>query len=54
MEPAPWGNRGRHRCWRAHRCGESKADAELDASELAAYTLVANLILNLDETLNKN
>ncbi|MCA8989495.1 MAG: DUF1553 domain-containing protein, partial [Planctomycetaceae bacterium] len=34
--------------------GESKPDAELDPAELAAYTLVANLILNLDEVINKN
>ncbi len=33
--------------------GESKADAKLNASELAAYTMVANLVLNLDEVLNK-
>jgi mono/diheme cytochrome c family protein len=34
--------------------GESKPDASLDPAELAAYTLVANVLLNLDETLNKN
>lgn len=34
--------------------GESKADKNLAVSELAAYTLVANLILNLDEVVNKN
>jgi hypothetical protein len=34
--------------------GESKPAAELTAPELAAYTLVANTILNLDETLNRN
>lgn len=33
--------------------GESKRDEALDPRELAAYTLVANLILNLDETLTK-
>jgi hypothetical protein len=27
---------------------------ELPADELAAWTMVANLILNLDEVLNKN
>jgi hypothetical protein len=34
--------------------GESKPKADQNPSELAAYTLVANLLLNLDETLNKN
>jgi hypothetical protein len=34
--------------------GESKPKADLPAPELAAYTLVANMILNLDETLNRN
>ncbi len=34
--------------------GESKPSAELAAPELAAYTLVASTILNLDETLNRN
>jgi hypothetical protein len=34
--------------------GESKRDESLDATELAAYTLVANLLLNLDETVTKN
>jgi hypothetical protein len=33
--------------------GESKPDATLDPSELAAWTMVANLVLNLDEVLNK-
>ncbi|HEX5272106.1 MAG TPA: PSD1 and planctomycete cytochrome C domain-containing protein [Gemmataceae bacterium] len=33
--------------------GESKPDAKLDASELAAMTMVSNLILNLDEVINK-
>jgi mono/diheme cytochrome c family protein len=33
--------------------GESKPDASLDPSELAAWTMVANLVLNLDEVLNK-
>jgi hypothetical protein len=33
--------------------GESKAGTETPAVELAAWTLAANLLLNLDETLNK-
>jgi hypothetical protein len=34
--------------------GESKPPAEVPAPELAAWTLVANMILNLDETLTRN
>ncbi len=33
--------------------GESKADPKLDAAELAAWTMVANQLMNLDEVLNK-
>jgi hypothetical protein len=33
--------------------GASKRDPKLDAVELAAYTLVCNLILNLDEVVTK-
>jgi hypothetical protein len=33
--------------------GESPADAKLDSSELAAWTTVAGVILNLDETITK-
>jgi hypothetical protein len=33
--------------------GESKPDAKLDAAELAAHTLAASVILNLDETVTK-
>ncbi len=33
--------------------GESKADANLDQPTLAAYTMVANELMNLDEVLNK-
>ncbi len=33
--------------------GESKPDALLNPSELAAYTMAANLILNLDEVITK-
>ncbi len=34
--------------------GESRPSVPLPASELAAYTLAANLLLNLDETLTRN
>lgn len=34
--------------------GESPPAKELDPAELAAYTLIANLLLNLDETINTN
>ena len=33
--------------------GDSTRDEELDVSELAAYATLANLILNLDETITK-
>lgn len=33
--------------------GESKADEKLNPAELAAWTLVANLVLNLDEVVTK-
>ncbi|HSQ55530.1 MAG TPA: DUF1553 domain-containing protein, partial [Gemmata sp.] len=33
--------------------GESKPDRKLDAAELAAYTAVCNLLLNLDEVVTK-
>ncbi len=33
--------------------GESKPDPMLDPSELAAWTMVANLVLNLDEVITK-
>jgi mono/diheme cytochrome c family protein len=33
--------------------GESKADPKLDAGELAAWTMLANQLMNLDEVLNK-
>src|SRR5262249_10833978 len=33
--------------------GETKADEKMNPSELAAYTMAANLVLNLDEALNK-
>jgi hypothetical protein len=33
--------------------GESSVNEKLDVSELAAYTAVASLILNFDETITK-
>lgn len=33
--------------------GESKADSDLDAGTLAAWTMIVNELLNLDEVLNK-
>jgi hypothetical protein len=33
--------------------GESKPDPKLNGGELAAWTMVANLVLNLDEVINK-
>jgi hypothetical protein len=33
--------------------GDSPADTTIDARELAAWSLVANVILNLDETVTK-
>jgi hypothetical protein len=33
--------------------GESKPDSKLNPSELAAWTMIGNLILNLDEVINK-
>jgi hypothetical protein len=35
------------------RTGASRPDASLDVAELAAYTAVASLILNLDEAVTK-
>jgi hypothetical protein len=34
--------------------GESPVDDKLNPSELAAYTMVASILLNMDEVLNKN
>ena len=36
------------------RVGESPRDKSLDPAELAAWTTVASMILNLDETISKN
>ena len=33
--------------------GETKVDPKLEASSLAAWTMVANQLMNLDEVLNK-
>src|SRR5262249_51804211 len=35
------------------RAGESRPDPRLDVGELAAYTTVAGLLLNLDEVISK-
>jgi hypothetical protein len=35
------------------RAGASRPDDKLDVAELAAYTAVASLILNLDEAVTK-
>ncbi|MGH9842622.1 MAG: hypothetical protein ACREEM_28090 [Blastocatellia bacterium] len=35
------------------RIGESARDATMDPAELAAWTMVASAILNLDETITK-
>jgi hypothetical protein len=35
------------------RVGESKADDKIDQAELAAWTMMASAILNLDETVTK-
>jgi hypothetical protein len=36
------------------KVGESARDAKLDAAELAAWAMVANAILNLDEVVTRN
>jgi hypothetical protein len=36
------------------RVGEAPRDESLDVPELAAWTMVASTILNLDETVTKN
>jgi hypothetical protein len=34
--------------------GEKSFDSKLPPNELAVYTLVANLVMNLDEAVNRN
>ncbi len=34
--------------------GESKPDEKLDAVQLAVWTMIGNLVLNLDEVVTKN
>ena len=59
-----WCRRRLRTCWPTTRrtpttrkkllaVGESKADATLDAATLAAWTMLANELMNLDEVLNK-
>jgi hypothetical protein len=36
------------------RSGESPANPSLDPSELAAWTMVASVLLNLDETITRH
>ena len=36
------------------KIGERKADANLPPAQLAAYTLIANTLLNLDEAIMQN
>ena len=36
------------------RIGETSPDATLDSMEFAAFTLIANTLLNLDEVVTKN
>lgn len=38
----------------AIRVGESSPNEKLDPVELASWTMIANLVLNLDETVNRN
>jgi hypothetical protein len=45
--------RDRAKAQRLISVGEMEPDATLDASELAAWTMIANLLLNLDEVINK-
>jgi hypothetical protein len=35
------------------RFGESAADSSIDPMELAAYTMTANVLLNLDEAITR-
>jgi hypothetical protein len=39
---------------KAIQAGESKPNEKLDPVELAGWTLIANLLLNLDETVSRN
>jgi len=36
------------------KIGERKADANMPPAKLAAYTLIANTLLNLDEAITQN
>ena len=39
---------------KAVSAGDSPVPSDVPCDELAAYTMVANLLLNLDETVTKN
>ena len=45
--------RNQEAAWRLLHVGESKYDGKVDSGELAAWTTVASVILNLDETITK-
>ena len=46
-------NRNRQDAEQLIAIGESNADASIDSAELAAYSMLASVILNLDETITR-